>query len=102
MGRSDERTPIDELYAPESLMGWTWARHAYAELELRWDGRRPVSPGSRGRVDGGGWFAGIYGGRVTRLDGGADFLALRRRGPALPAGGPGPARDRGPRRTPTP
>jgi hypothetical protein len=73
VGRTEDRTPIDELYAPESLVGFDGARHAYAELELRWDGRRAVSSWEPRPVTSGGWFAGIYGGRVTRLDEGADF-----------------------------
>jgi len=73
VGRSEGSAPIDEVYRPESLVGLRGARFAYTELELRWDGRRAVSPWEPRPVYSGGLFAGVYGGRTTRLDGGADF-----------------------------
>ena len=72
--RSSTGAPIDELYRPESLIGWTdGARHAYTELELRWDSRRPAGVWDPPVLHGAGGFAGVYAGPVTRLDGGPDF-----------------------------
>jgi hypothetical protein len=73
VGRSEGSAPIDEVYRSESLVGLRGARFAYSELELRWDGRRAVSPWEPLPVYSGGLFAGVYGGRTTRLDGGPDF-----------------------------
>jgi hypothetical protein len=64
---------IDELYQMDSLIGRSGVRHAYTELELRWDGRRSVSPWEPRPIYTGGSFAGLYGGRVHRPGGGADF-----------------------------
>jgi len=64
---------IDEIYQVDSLIGRRGVRHAYSELELRWDGRRGGSPWGPRPIYTGGSFAGLYGGRVHRLDGGADF-----------------------------
>jgi len=72
--RSTTGTPIDEVYEPSGLVGFdTGVRHAYAELELRWDTRRRSSPWEPRSVHGTGSFAAVFGGRVDRLDGGADF-----------------------------
>jgi hypothetical protein len=73
VARSDEGPPIDEQYPMDAQRGWPGARHAYGELELVWDGRRPVSSWEPRPLPAAGWYAGAYGGRIHRLDGGADF-----------------------------
>jgi hypothetical protein len=71
--RSDSGVPIDEMYLPAGLVGFGGVRHAYTELELRWDSRRPASVWDSEASRGTGWFASVYAGRVTRLDAGPDF-----------------------------
>ncbi len=74
VGRGEEGASIDEVYEVGSLVGWTGARHAYGELELRWDSRRSASVWEPRPIYSDGWLAGVYGGRVHRLDdGGSDF-----------------------------
>jgi hypothetical protein len=73
VARSDVGMPIDELYDPGSLVGWDGARHLYTELELRWDSRRAATTWEPRPLYATGWFAGVYGGPVHRLDGGTDF-----------------------------
>jgi hypothetical protein len=73
VGRGDEGLPIDEVYMPGSLTGWAGARHAYTELELRWDDRRRGSRWEPAGLPAIGWYAGVYAGRTHRLDEGADF-----------------------------
>jgi hypothetical protein len=73
LGRADAGPAIDELYRPASLIGWDGVRHAYTELELRWDGRRPATSWEPRPLPAAGWFAAAHVGRVTRLDGGVDF-----------------------------
>ncbi|HEX3479066.1 MAG TPA: BamA/TamA family outer membrane protein [Kofleriaceae bacterium] len=67
-------TPIDEVYAPEDLVGFTTGvRHAYGELEVRWDTRRRATEWEPHDVHALGSLAAAFAGRVHRLDGGADF-----------------------------
>jgi hypothetical protein len=74
VARSDEGVPIDVLYRPDTLIGWGGARHVYTELELRWDSRRRASPWEVVSLPATGWFAGVYGGPVIRIDDeGVDF-----------------------------
>jgi hypothetical protein len=73
VGRSDEGAPIDEVYRPDSLIGWSGARHLYGELELRWDGRRAATTWEPRPLYSTGSFAGLYAGPVRRLDDGPDF-----------------------------
>lgn len=73
VGSSDEGLSIDEVYMPGSLVGWAGARHAYTELELRWDDRRRGSRWEPPGLPAIGWYAGVYAGRANRLDDGADF-----------------------------
>ncbi|HEX8109612.1 MAG TPA: BamA/TamA family outer membrane protein, partial [Kofleriaceae bacterium] len=72
--RSTTGTPIDEVYAPEDLVGFTTGvRHAYGELELRWDTRGRATPWEPRDVHSVGSLAAAFAGRVHRLDGGPDF-----------------------------
>jgi hypothetical protein len=73
VARSEEGAPLDELYAPGSLVGWTGTRDLYTELELRWDDRRAETSWEPRPVYTTGWLAGVYAGPVHRLDGGTDF-----------------------------
>jgi hypothetical protein len=74
VGRGEDGPPIDEVYRPETLIGWDGARHIYTELELRLDSRRAASPWEPRPVVSGGGLASVYGGRVHRIDGGGpDF-----------------------------
>jgi hypothetical protein len=73
VGRSEDGPAIDEVYLPGSLVGWEGTRHAYSELELRWDSRRALSSWEPKPIYSGGWLASVYGGRVHRLDEGPDF-----------------------------
>ncbi len=66
--------PIDEVYAPGGLVGFmTGVRHAYGELEVRWDTRRRATAWEPRDVHAIGSLAAAVAGRVHRLDGGADF-----------------------------
>ena len=71
--RSDEGAPIDEQFPPEALVGFAGLRHAYAELELRWDTRRAESVWSPISIHSAGWLVAGYAGRVTALEGGESF-----------------------------
>lgn len=66
--------PIDQVYAPQDLVGFqTGVRHAYGELELRWDTRRRATQWEPRDVHSIGSLAAAFTGRVHRLDGGSDF-----------------------------
>jgi len=72
--RSETGAPIDEVYAPQGLVGFMpGVRHAYGELELRWDTRRRVTAWEPRDVHAVGSLAAAVAGRVHRLDGGTDF-----------------------------
>jgi hypothetical protein len=72
--RSTTGTPIDEVYATQDLVGFTTGvRHAYGELELRWDTRGRATPWEPRDVHSVGSLATAFAGRVHRLDGGIDF-----------------------------
>ena len=73
VGRSEDGPAIDLVYMPESLVGWEGTRHAYSELELRWDSRRALSSWDPKPIYSGGWLASVHGGRVYRLDEGPHF-----------------------------
>jgi surface antigen Omp85-like protein len=61
-------TPIDAMYDPATLVGWMGERHAYAELELRWDTRRRGSEWDPRPELGTGGLASIYAGRLLAFD----------------------------------
>jgi len=66
-------TPVTSVYAPDDLVGFEHGvEHAYGELEVRWDRRRPASI-LESTQHATGWLASGFAGRVHRLDGGADF-----------------------------
>jgi hypothetical protein len=72
--RSTTGEPIDEVFAPQDLVGFTTGvRHAYGELELRWDTRGRATPWEPRDVHSVGSLVDAYAGRVHRLDGGPDF-----------------------------
>jgi hypothetical protein len=65
---------LDDTYPVADLPGYAGGvRHAYGELELRWDTRRQVSEWEANYMHASGSLAGAFVGRVARLDGGADF-----------------------------
>lgn len=70
--RSDDGLPIDMVYAPSVLTGWTGIRNAYGELELRWDRRRHASDFGQHSTFDAGFLLAAYTGRVHQLDAGAD------------------------------
>jgi len=72
-GRSDVGAPIDVIYPMESMVGFGGVRHAYGELELRWDSRRAASQWESPSVRASGWLLSGFAGRTTALDEGADY-----------------------------
>jgi len=69
-----EGPPIDQVYDPAGLVGFqTGVRHAYGELEVRWDSRRRASVWEPRDVHAAGSLAAAFIGRVDGLDGAADF-----------------------------
>ena len=74
VSRSTSGPPIDVVYAPQGLVGFDeTVRSGYAELDVRWDSRRRVSPWETRFVYAAGTLADVYAGRLFRLDGGVDF-----------------------------
>lgn len=72
--RSTTGVPIDEVYAPEDLVGFmTGVRHLYGELQVRWDTRRRATPWEPRDVHSLGSLVAAVAGRVHQLDGGTDF-----------------------------
>jgi hypothetical protein len=71
--RSDQGPPIDEIYDPSMLTGWTGMRNLYGELELRRDTRRNDNPFSRHAVFDRGTLLLAYAGRVHQLEMGDDY-----------------------------
>jgi len=72
MSRSTDGPPIDEVYDPGALVGWSGFTNLYGELELRIDERRTLEwepPGIKSN----GWLAAATIGRVHDLDAGGDF-----------------------------
>lgn len=73
-GPSTTNMSIDTVYAAPDLIGFaTGVRHAYGELELRWDTRRRTTPWEPRDVHATGLLASAIAGRLHRLDGGTDF-----------------------------
>lgn len=73
LGPGDRGAPIDQLYEPSRLVGWTGARHAYGELGLRWDSRGSPDLLDPVAVYTSGSLVELYGGRTHRLDEGPSF-----------------------------
>jgi hypothetical protein len=72
--RSTSGPPIDEIYDPMDLVGFEHGvRHAYGELELRWDTRRRVSAWEPVDVHAAGSLVGAFAGRVAGLEGSAGY-----------------------------
>lgn len=66
--------PVGEIYDVAGLVGFTGGvRHAYGELELRWDGRERASIWEPTQLHTRGSYASLLLGEVHRLDGGSDF-----------------------------
>jgi hypothetical protein len=73
-GRSTAGTSIDAAYSAPDLVGFdTGVRHAYGEIEIRWDTRRRTTDWEPRDVHSTGSLAAAFAGRLRRLDGGADF-----------------------------
>jgi hypothetical protein len=72
--RASGDVPIDELYMPSTLTGFTTGiRNVYGEVELRWDSRRLASYDSHALYER-GWLLGGFAGRVHQLgDMGDDY-----------------------------
>jgi hypothetical protein len=64
---------IDTVYDPAGLVGFADVKHAYGELEVRWDGRDRRSVWDSRQVYSAGGLAAAFAGRVHRLDPGDDF-----------------------------
>jgi hypothetical protein len=74
LSRSTTGMAIDGVYDPAGLVGFMGGvRHAYGELEVRWDSRHRFSEWEPRDVHAAGSLAAAFVGRVDRLDGGADF-----------------------------
>ena len=66
--------PIDEIYDPMDLVGFDRdVRHAYGELDLRWDTRRRASRWEPSTVRAAGSLVDAFAGRVAGWDGSADY-----------------------------
>jgi hypothetical protein len=72
-GPGVEGAPIDERYDTSRLPGFSGVEYGYSELELRWDNRRSRTPLDPEAVYSVGSLAGVFAGRVHRLDDGPDF-----------------------------
>ncbi|HET7503128.1 MAG TPA: BamA/TamA family outer membrane protein [Kofleriaceae bacterium] len=68
--RSDSGAPIDSVYDSAGLVGFdTGVRHAYGELEVRWDSRRRISRWEPPDLHAGGSLISAFAGRDHRLTG---------------------------------
>jgi hypothetical protein len=72
-GPGDRGTRITDRYDTSRLPGFSGIEYGYSELELRWDSRRSRTPLDPDAVYSEGSLAGVFGGRVHRLDDGPDF-----------------------------
>jgi len=71
--KNGDDAPIDVTYASAGLVGLSDVKHAYGELEVRYDGRDRASPWDSREVYSSGGLAAAFAGRVHRLDPGRDF-----------------------------
>ncbi len=72
--RSTTGPPIDEIYDPMGLIGFEHGvRHAYGELEVRWDTRRSVLRWEPASVPAAGSLVDAFAGRVAGWGGSADY-----------------------------
>lgn len=70
---SDEGMPIDVVYDPMQLVGWTGVRNTYGELELRWDSRTAGSPWEIPSLLATGTLASAFAGRVHQFGALSDY-----------------------------
>lgn len=71
---SGQIVPIDEVYDPAGLVGFSnGISHLYEELEVRWDGRRRASLWEPRDLHADGSLASLVVGEVHQLDGLPDF-----------------------------
>jgi hypothetical protein len=71
--RNGEDPPIDQVYVPEGLVGFADVKHAYGELEVRWDGRGRASNWDSRQVYSDGGLVAAFVGLAHRVDPGRDF-----------------------------
>jgi hypothetical protein len=71
-GRSEDGEPIDMMFDPSTLPGWSGVRNVYGELEVRWDRRGFAWNVDRYSVFDRGFLLAAYMGRVHQLEAGAD------------------------------
>lgn len=70
---SMDAKPIEAVYDPSVLVGYSGLRYAYSELELRFDNRHSTSPFETRSLYSTGSLAAVFAGRVHRLDAGSDY-----------------------------
>lgn len=74
---SGQIVPIDEVYDPAGLVGFSGGvSHVYEELDLRWDGRRRASLWEPRDLHADGSLASLVVGEVHQLDGKPDFTRV--------------------------
>ena len=71
--KNGDEMPIDVVYDPDGLVGFSDVKHAYGELEVRWDARHQQSRWDSRQVYSAGGMAAAFAGRVHRIDPGDDF-----------------------------
>lgn len=87
---SDEGPAIDDMYDPTEIPGWPGMRNLYAELELRWDGRRTVTTLEQRSLYAYGTMVGVFSGRVYQLEAGRDYFRYGADAQQFIRLGPGP------------
>jgi len=70
---SMDAKPIEAVYDPAVLVGYSGLRYAYSEFELRFDNRHSTSPFETRSLYSTGSLAAVFAGRVHRLDAGSDY-----------------------------
>lgn len=66
---SDAGIPIDAVYDPAMIVGYSGVRYLYSELELRFDSRRRSTRFEPRPLYSAGSLAAVFGGRIHRVDG---------------------------------